>query len=343
MRPLAAFAALLLLAACAVTDPPPPAKTEAPHLAQDAFVASDGARLPMRAWLPAGEPKAVIVALHGFNDYSNAFALPAPALVARGIAVYAYDQRGFGAAPDPGRWAGEAALVADADAFLRLVGARHPGVPLYLLGESMGGAVAMLAMTRPDAPKIAGMILSAPAVWARSRMSVVERAALWLTSHALPWFPVNGQGLDIQPSDNIPMLRALSRDPLVLKNTRVDTLDGLVDLMDDAYEAAPALKGPALILYGEHDEIVPARPTYDVMATIAGRPRIALAVYAKGYHMLLRDLEADTVVGDIIAWIAHPDAPLPSGADRRALTVLAEQHPKPIAAAAEAGAAAASN
>jgi len=321
--------AFVLLSACTPTIVAPGPSVQEPSLAADALVAADGARLPMRVWQPEGRPKAVILALHGFNDYSNAFAGPAKFLAARGIAVYAYDQRGFGAAPNPGSWAGEAALVGDLDAAARLVAARHPEVPFYLLGESMGGAVAMLAMTRPGAPQVAGVILSAPAVWARRRMSVVERVALWITSHAVPWFPVNGQGLDIQPSDNIPMLRELSHDPLVLKDTRIGTLEGLVDLMDHAYATAPMLRGPALVQYGEHDEIVPPEPSYDVMASMAGRPGVRLAVYAKGYHMLMRDLEADTVLTDIAAWIEHPEGPLPSGADRRAVTVLAQRRAAP--------------
>jgi alpha-beta hydrolase superfamily lysophospholipase len=167
-------------------------------------------------------------------------------------------------------------------------------------------------------------------------MTVFERVGLWVGSHALPWLPVSGKGLDIWPSDNVEMLRELSRDPLVIKDTKIGTLEGLVDLMDAAYAGAPALKGPALILYGEHDEIVPPAPSYDVMATVEGRPGIVRAVYPNGYHMLLRDLQADMVLADIVSWIETPTKPLPSGADHRALEVLADRHPKPIAAAVRA-------
>ena len=71
-------------------------------------------RLPLRRWLPEGKPRAVVLALHGFNDYSNAFADAGPVFAAHGIALYAYDQRGFGAAPAPGRWPGSRRLVDDA-------------------------------------------------------------------------------------------------------------------------------------------------------------------------------------------------------------------------------------
>ena len=95
----------------------------------------------------AGEVKAVILALHGFNDYSNAFEGPGEAWAERGIATYAYDQRGFGAAPERGLWPGRAALAADAATAAQILRRLYPRVPLYLLGDSMGGAVAVVAMT----------------------------------------------------------------------------------------------------------------------------------------------------------------------------------------------------
>ena len=310
----AALAVPLLLAACTpLLRPEGPAVTS-PRIEADAIVAADGARLPLRKWLPAGTPRTVILGLHGFNDYSRAFARPAPALAERGIAVYAYDQRGFGGAPNRGDWAGTPTMADDMDAAVRLLEARYPGVPLYVLGESMGGAVAMVALTRPGAPPVAGLILAAPAVWSRDDMGLLPRVALWLGTHVFPWLPVSGGDLDIMPSDNIAMLRELSRDPLVIKESRADTVAGLVDLMDAARRAAPRLKVPLLYLAGARDEVVPPAATRKTMRLLPGRP--TLAVYPHGYHMLLRDKEARTVLDDIAAWIADRRRPLPSGADR---------------------------
>jgi alpha-beta hydrolase superfamily lysophospholipase len=291
----------------------------------DGVVATDGARLPLRSWLPRREPDAVVLALHGMNDYSHAFEEPGKFLSARGIAVYALDQRGFGEAPSVGYWAGEATMAEDVGTAARLLAARHPGKPLYILGESMGGAVAMVAMSRPDAPQVAGVILSAPAIWGRDGMNIFQRGALWLTSYTVPWLTLGGQGLHLKPSDNVEMLRALGRDPLVIKETRVDAVHGLCDLMDHAEEAAPRFHVPALVLYGERDEIIPAEATYRMMKRLPNNPVPQVkAIYAQGYHMLMRDLQAEVVLGDIAAWIGHPDQPLPSGADRRAAEVLAK-------------------
>ena len=313
------FVLLLCVAACAPTIRPPGPSVISPGLAKDYVIVADGALLPLHSWLPEGQLQAVILALHGFNDYGNFFAAPGTWFAAHGIAAYAYDQRGFGAAPDPGMWPGAAALSADLTAATRLLRARHPGIPFYLLGESMGGAVVMTAVTGDDPPPVDGVILSAPAVWARSTMPAYQRGALWLAAHTVPWMTLSGRGLQRQPSDNIEMLRALGRDPLVIKETRVDAVWGLTNLMDAALAAAPRLPTPALILYGEHDQIIPEEPIDRMIASLpagSGDSGRRVIRYPGGYHMLLRDLDAETVWSDILAWIDKPDRLPPSLASR---------------------------
>jgi alpha-beta hydrolase superfamily lysophospholipase len=297
-----------------------------PRFSGTNFVAADGQVLPLRKWLPSGasgngEVKAVILALHGFNDYSNAFEGPGAAWAKRGIATYAYDQRGFGAAPGRGFWPGRAALAADVATAARILRRRYPGVPLYLLGDSMGGAVAVVAMTGESGtpvPDVDGVILTAPAVWGRATMDLLPRLALWGGVRLVPGLTLTGRGLEIKPSDNIAMLRALSRDPLVIKETRVDTIYGLVDLMDAALDSASLLDVPLLVMYGAKDEIVPKTPIRRFVGSLPPecRHRAKLAWYKDGYHMLLRDLEGPVVAADVASWVLAPAAPLPSGADR---------------------------
>jgi alpha-beta hydrolase superfamily lysophospholipase len=112
------------------------------------------------------------------------------------------------------------------------------------------------------------------------------------------------------------MLRALSRDPLVIRQTRVDAMWGIVNLMDSALAAAPRFDAPALFLYGAKDEIVPPEATLRMFDSLPDGGQHTIAVYDEGYHMLLRDLQAGTVWHDVLAWIAAPGTSLPSGADR---------------------------
>ncbi len=313
-----------LLAACApvIRGDGPPVTT--PLLEDGLFVAADGTRLTYRTWMPKSEaPRAIILALHGFNDYSRFFAAAGSWLAARGIASYAYDQRGFGLTPQHGYWAGTDAYANDLGAFIRLIRERHPGLPLYLLGDSMGGAVSLVAMGRAAAPPVDGVILVAPAVWGRATMPWYQRAALWLSVRVMPGVRLTPRGLNIKPSDNIEMLRALGRDPLVIKKTRTDTIWGLVNLMDAALAAAPRFDARALILYGGRDEVVPRRPISLMVDRLpaAARDRQRVALYDGGYHMLLRDLDAERVWRDILGWIEDPAVPLSSGAKETLLQV----------------------
>ena len=308
-----------MLEACAhppVYDPVLPPLPAASLQVDAIFTMADGAALPVREWLPAGRPSAILLALHGFNDSRDAASLPAPIFAGSGIAVFAPDQRGFGAAPLRGRWAGAATMQADAATMLRQLRARYPGVPLFAMGESMGGAVVMTLAASPDAPPVDGWILVSPAVWGRRQMGVVLSSGLWLVSSVLPGLSVTGNevALRVVASDNRDALLAFARNPLTIRRTRFDTLRGLTDLMDDAQAAAPRLPGHVLALYGEKDTIVPVAAAARAWRHMPDTVRRGL--YPSGYHMLLRDNGRESVIADIVAWIRDRDAPLPSGADR---------------------------
>lgn len=308
------------LSACApqIIDLGPPQRDA--QLLRAHLSTSDGLALPYRSWMPSGSPRAIIIALHGFNDYSNFFQDPAQFFAENGIGSYAYDQRGFGASPFRGRWFVTDSYIDDAKAFTKLVAKRHPGVPIYVLGESMGGAVTMSLVTQTDTPWIEGVILSAPAVWGRDAMPFYQISALWIGAHMFPSARLTGRGIKVTPSDNIEMLRAMGRDPLVIKGARVDAIYGLVDLMDQALKSSYEFDKKALILYGARDDIVKGGPTqmmFDRLPTNPTQPR-RIAVYKGGYHMLLRDLAAQKIWNDIVHWIDKPDASLPSGADKDA-------------------------
>ena len=165
----------------------------------------------------------MIVALHGMSDYSNAFDMPAKVWAKLGITTLAYDQRGFGAGANPGLWAGADAMRADLNDAVAAARARYPGVPVFALGESMGGAVVLTALASDPPPAVDGVILVAPAVWSRGDMPLTYRAALFLAAHLLPGMILSNSAashvVTIMPSDNIAMLRALgARSPVPEKD-----------------------------------------------------------------------------------------------------------------------------
>ncbi len=285
------------------------------------FITTDGIKLPLKIWEPSEQQiDSVIIALHGFNDYSNFFQLPGTYFSQHNKISYAYDQRGFGKSPKQGLWAGVDTYISDLECFIQLVKNKHPSKPIYLLGESMGGAIVISTIARSTQLPVDGIILSAPAVWARHTMPWYQNTLLWTLAHTVPWISLAGSNLGIKPSDNIEMLRALGRDPLIIKETRVESIYGLVNLMDDALSRANNISSNTLLLYGEKDEIIPMQPTQEFLKnmTTKGKNQYIIAFYENGYHMLLRDLQASVLWNDINAWISSSSSPLPSGADKRA-------------------------
>ena len=257
------------------------------------LIAPDGVRLPVQTWQTDGKPKAIFLALHGFNDYANGVAMPAADWAKQGIVTYAYDQRGFGRAPHRGYWAGTAAMTADLRTAASLLKRRHPDVPLYLLGISMGGAVAMAALADAPVTGVDGAILVGPAVWGRAHMPWYQRTALWFFSNTIPWFPLTGKGL--------------------------------VDLMDAAYDGAARIDHtPVLMIYGLKDEIVPKAPVLHAMRSLPRRAGTKRAVYDASWHMMLRDLKAEIVWRDIAGWVADRTGALASGADKKAEAILSK-------------------
>ena len=283
-----------------------------PHFEDHVLVARDGTRLPLREWdAEDGPPQAVIVALHGMSDYSNALDMPGKQWAKRGITTLAIDQRGFGRAPNPGLWAGGDVMRSDLNDFVIAAHARFPGVKIFALGESMGGAVLLSDLASPSPPAVDGAILVSPAVWSRADMPALYRVALFMVAHLTPGIILTNSAashvVTVVPSDNIPMLIALGKDPLFQKKTRADTLYGLVNLMGEARAAparlasGPSSLPPILYLHGGKDQVIPPEPAEATIKALGSRAEVR--EYPNGYHMLLRDLEGAKVQGDVADWV----------------------------------------
>lgn len=260
----------------------------------------------------------MLVALHGFNDYSRSFKDVAQYFAQAGIRTVAYDQRGFGGTPDRGKWAGTQVMVDDFLAILRFVRRDHPDLPLFVLGESMGGAVIAVALAQETEVRIDGVIFVTPAVWSRDTMPWYQRFGIWIGARMMPAMTLSSSEFGIVPSDNAAMLVEFSKDPLALKATRFDTLEGLTDLMDQAMLSVPKIRPRTLVVYGLRDVMIPRQP---MIALLERWPQdaaqnVRFGLYPDGYHMLLRDQQRVVVWKDIVSWMLSPDAVLPSGFER---------------------------
>ncbi|MCE8020091.1 alpha/beta fold hydrolase [Halomonas sp. MCCC 1A11036] len=324
---LIALAFLPLLAGCAgpVLQTPGPVQST-PQLTPYQVIADDGYRLRLRHWPAAGETRAMVLAVHGFNDHAGSFELLASALTPHGIEVFAHDQRGFGTTHQRRLWAGHERLSDDVVMLARLLSEHHPDTPLYLVGKSMGAAVALLAMAADEAPPVDGSVLISPAVWGKQTMPWYQRLGLWLGVRLMPQatFSVRTtQRLGIEPTDDEEIKRLLASDPLILRSARIDTLDGLTLTMSLALEASERLPSPALVLYGNEDQVIPAEAYCALLARLPNDEAIRLAFYPDGYHMLTRYSQRERTEQDLAAWLLDPTAELPSGFEVASEIVLA--------------------
>lgn len=261
------------------------------------------------------EPDVVIIAVHGMNDYAGAFKGAGAWWSAHGATVYAYDQRGFGRSPGWMIWPQPEVMREDLDAAVEAARHAHPKARIAVVGESMGAAVAITAFAEPSAPKADALILSGPGLWGWNALPWFYSLSLWVSSHVRPdWIVVPPEGVHIVATDNNAKLREMWFNPLVQKSNRIDSVYGVVSMMDEADQKIANLPEdvPTLLLRGAKDEVIPEEGVRH--ATLKMSPHIRTAFYAKGYHMLMNDLQAETVWRDILAFARKPESPLPSAA-----------------------------
>jgi alpha-beta hydrolase superfamily lysophospholipase len=300
----AALAATFMLAACAAGGPMPRTSDMAapPVWSGPTLRASDGSPMALSVWRPAGAPRAVILAVHGYGDHAEGtFAQAAPYWAEQGVAVYAYDQRGFGRNADRGRWPGADVLIDDFAAAARQVAAMNPGLPLVAVGLSMGGGVVMAAVGEGRAPQVDAAILLAPAIAGGDNVGPLSRAAAWTLGAVIPDRRWSGDGLvAIQATDDMETIRRMRADPLYIGDPSAREIIGLIRIMDRAEAAAPGVRAPLLVLHGAHDELVEADAVRDAAAPAPDLRGVV--VYRHGWHLLLGDLQKRRVWRDVAAF-----------------------------------------
>lgn len=319
---LLALAGPPVLASCTPVVVPEGPPVATPSLTVDRLTVRDGRHLPASRWLPAGPARAAIIALHDFGDDRHAFETFGPWFARHGIAVYAYDQRGFGENRDAGLWPGTPALVNDLDDAVAAVHDAAPGEPLFLLGEGMGGSVA-LAAARNLPPGVAGIVLAAPDVRSGFVTRDLYGAGVWATAHMAPNLGLavarNASASALAPAE----YQRLANDPYVMRSARTDAYLGLAQLSSDAADAASAVRLPALVLHGSADDVVATPPTCRLINTLDGQApgRVAGILYGEMPHLLLQSRDQQTVFGDILAWMTGGTPPTLAGnSSRNAVT-----------------------
>jgi alpha-beta hydrolase superfamily lysophospholipase len=266
-----------------------------------------------QSWIPEQPPGSVVVISHGASEHSDRYRHVAERLVAAGCAVYALDHRGHGRSQGPRALIDRLGnAVADLDALIVLASAEHPGLPTYLIGHSMGGAVALsYAIEHQD--RLAGLILSGPlaALEAAPAIQRLIARALSALVPRLPLFPIDASQISRDPA----VVAAYEQDPLVYHGKLpVRTVAELAAAIDSFPERLPAIVVPTLIMYGTADSLCPPQGSLLINARISA-PDKTLKAYEGLYHEIFNEPERQQVMDDLVAWLAaRPADPQPAAA-----------------------------
>ncbi|MBV9214130.1 MAG: lysophospholipase [Actinobacteria bacterium] len=265
------------------------------------FEGAGGVGIYWQGWVPPDRPRAVIVLAHGASEHGARYGWVAERLTIAGYALYALDHRGHGRSDGPRALIDRVdRAVEDIDTMRETASGRHPGAPVFLLGHSMGGCLAISYALRHE-DRLAGLVLSGP-VAALETASPVTRGVGAILSAVAPKVGV----FTVDP-------KLVSRDPEVVRDYEQDPLNhhGKLPARTVAELSAavrgfpdrvPELRLPLLVMYGTADELV--APEGSVMVhERAGSADKRIVAYEGLAHEILNEPERELVVADLIDWL----------------------------------------
>ena len=263
-------------------------------------------------WKSEKNSSDIIIAIHGYNDYANAFKLPAESLIKYKIDIISFDLRGFGKRKDKGNWFDLEIHLEYLKSLIKEIKQENPNKNIFLLGESMGGSIVLSLMNRNKDLPIEGAILVSPAIWNFSQTNFFKSVTLKILALIFPSLKVSGKGIvKVQASNNVEMLKELSQDEFFIQKPTLKSLNGIVNLMDESYiDSIEFLRRPiynTFILIPIIDEIVPRKPLIRILESyqrdLIEIPKLKISLYEKNYHMILRDVNRDIAINEIKDWI----------------------------------------
>ena len=268
------------------------------ELSENSVVLPDGKQRRMLRWRPADTLRGRVLLLHGFGNHAGVFDYTGSVLSSAGFDTYAFDQRGFGDDRIKGRWPGGTRLLQDAVAVAGAVERMEPDVPVFLMGESLGAGLWIIAQAR-GLVHPAGLVLSGPACRHGAPHRWRDRIIVSALSMVIP-----RRGLK-QPPDTSQFAPEAAEffdsDPHILRFASVSDFAGILRIADLASGAIDAMTCPVWFGYGNVDEVIPL-VSFEHAAK-AMPPGAEVRPYQDGPHALLHWRNRELVHTDIVAWL----------------------------------------
>jgi lysophospholipase len=267
---------------------------------EETIIGSGSRRIMFRAWLPAETPDPVVVIAHGYGEHGGRYAHVASRLNEAGYAVYVPDHHGHGRSDGP---RGRISLHDATDDLARIVdlaAARNTGCELFLLGHSMGAALALrYAMARQS--QLTGLILISPLAQVDGRQAVKKMGHL--IARFAPGMPVNRINPKLVSRDPA-VVRAYASDPLVYhRGIPAAVAAEFLDHAESLPKDLARITVPTLLMYGTADRLVSPRGS-EMIAERIFASDLTVTPYFGLSHELLNEPEQDQVLDQICRWVA---------------------------------------
>jgi alpha-beta hydrolase superfamily lysophospholipase len=276
------------------------------------YPSADGTQIAAYRWDPPGPPRAIVQLTHGMGEHARRYEHVAHALTDAGFVVYAQDHRGHGASADPqalgqlgeGSWP---ALVADIGALSARGRAEHPGLPLVLLGHSMGSFAAQQYLL-DHSEDVDGVVLTGTAVLDPLEAALDLDQPLDLAMFNAPFQPARTDFDWLSRDDAV--VDAYIADPRCGFGIDPDSarkmFAGARRLADPEQVAALRPGLPVYIAVGEADPVngglTLLTPLTDRLSA-AGLTDVTVRIYPQARHEILNETNSAEVVSDLIGWL----------------------------------------
>ncbi len=267
----------------------------------DTLSGAAGVTIHRAVWEPVGAPKAVAVVAHGFGEHGGRYTNLVERLVPAGFAVHIPDHRGHGrsgghrAYIDRHTW-----LLDDLDRVFERVAVEHPGVPVVLIGHSMGANIALGSALR-NQERLRALVLSGPAVTTHGipRALIIAAKVLGRVAPRLGVQQLSASGVSRDPA----VVAAYEADPLVFHGKMPAGTGAAIITSSERYvRELPSLKVPLLVVHGSADQLVSVESGRTAHA-LAGSSDKTLHVYDGLAHEVFNEPERGRVLDDVMAWL----------------------------------------
>jgi acylglycerol lipase len=264
------------------------------------FEGVGGLKIATRTWRPEGAARGIAILIHGFNSHSGYMVWPAEQFASNGFAAYALDHRGRGKSEGERFYVEKFSdWLEDVDKLVGIARSENPGLPVYVLGHSVGGVIASSYVFEHQS-EIAGLICESFAF----DVGLPELAQLALegASYLIPHLPVYSLKNEIFSRDPA-VVAAMDNDPLI-KNEKqpAETVAEVLKAASRLKENMPKFNVPVFIIHGTEDKATRPQGSQYFYDNVGSKDK-TLKLYEGGYHDLLNDIDKETVMADILAWV----------------------------------------